>query len=1552
MDQIFNHISACYQTLNQPDQNRVAQAGHQNGFFVHSQFQYPTSGAMFGNNGAVIYPPFIPNYQNYCFPSTGSLPLPPPIGLYYSGGSSNANHNGLVSFETPLGTNLGHASFPNGIPTTHPHNVFCAGMTPPAIGHGGVPFPGMSCRVQVPDGGVVTPNPSLLNSSVQSYRPTGPTTDSPYESCPRVNGILPSHIDLNRASSLMSEVTNLSRDGRGSGPSQSHDSGGSAPGATPAPRRDGPTDTPAPSTGGYATSLDARDNGSALGAPGRGSGPSQSHDSGGSAPGATPAPRRDGPTDTPAPSTGGYATSLDARDNGSALGAPENNSTPGGNVLNDGRGSEGSQSHNSECSMPGATSAGAASVPRRNDTPGQPTGGNATLRSPVRDNGLTHGAASAPRPNGQNDTQRQWASGNGTSRDYGPNETQSPWAGGNATSWASVHDNGYTPGTTSAPRQNGPNETPRSSVSSNATQWVRARINGSVPGSTSFPSRNGPTGNDPMTFEPVACLKKWVPLDPPLISNTKEGALPLINLVFGRYNHNNTHGGGQSNYFYRYCGEGRGGRCPFKIRCQQMPDNTWQLFRHATECLHEFHHAELDPNGDLRAYDQTTAFHVLSKKGPMPERIREFVEAYRFTNTNIGMIKHNAKGPLAILQELRLIEEYRDSAFHMYPEIEEMLKKKIANHLKNLPRQVGYNKDANTFSLTYKLPENTGELTQDELAHFLQENSWNGEDVIPHSDINTIDEYLTHLKVDRKKLKDIIFLPCPSREDLEKHMRDHGTEGSPERISNDDYSVCKSCACFTSLLQLFGTYRAKRTMKRTVRMTDGTYGVLGDNDKDVCLIITGLIGTHQKRARRITRRIWVDGYVLCGKGESGWPILVLTVAVKKILERIFGESNAWKPDVICIDNAAGLTKGYKMSQKCMTNVPLSTQESLAAGAATILIWCLFHRQQILKKQQRKYFPQEWMRPLIRQVIIAQRRMHDSPTLEFGKGAKEHFIAEWRNLGLEPCARLFTQSSGNDTPFGQMHYGAAGFPGFPSENGAIESIHGVHKNYASIETSITRQQFLNTNAQKIVFVDGGLFTCTGPSLYVIPDDGNALERGYSPSIVGVYFLMCGEGPCIDSKLIPPDHLLFQAIEIFYPHFGTGVEKAWLTNKPRYSRKPITDQDLTMYLYVLQNSTGPSRRFLDLEKVKNRFCLTWLNPRQPLHKKKYYCNCDIFAQRCHCPSTLLNMDLEHVHGWQLHRFLEPVKPRTTVFQIHINQSRSSEVCQIPPFRIQHFLWNKIEKEERRYVLRLLGYKNLPKTVPPFQYSVLVASSCAAGNNSVLSYMPQHLYNQLDPRTGSLNRGGDLPPFLRDRAIDLVKWLNQATIHSRRKTVNYNFRSRGRHGTRRGTIDNVDSNFFVNKFEKYLQSITRHWMSHDGMCACKSEVVVDSNGRQKGISFWLENITTSDDIFDVSDEQGSSDEHGTDFGEDPSSGSEDTDSQDGSDPSGGNGAQSPNQDGSQDSSDPTSGNGSQTHNQNDRQTPTGNSGGESNGEYHHSVDNSEEFGIQVRNISNGGG
>ena len=150
-------------------------------------------------------------------------------------------------------------------------------------------------------------------------------------------------------------------------------------------------------------------------------------------------------------------------------------------------------------------------------------------------------------------------------------------------------------------------------------------------------------------------------------------------------------------------------------------------------------------------------------------------------------------------------------------------------------------------------------------------------------------------------MREIQYLSCPSKDELDNHLLLYGTQGSQTPLTDAQYSQCLKCACFTSFLQAYGTLHVAKRHPRIVQMTDGTFGFL--KDSNACLIMTSLLGTHiPSRTKVVSRNIWVDSNVLCGKGETKIATFVLTVAWKLFWQKLFGSSDEMQANHICLDS--------------------------------------------------------------------------------------------------------------------------------------------------------------------------------------------------------------------------------------------------------------------------------------------------------------------------------------------------------------------------------------------------------------------------------------------------------------------------------------------------------------------------------------------------------------------------------------------------------------------------------------------------------------------------
>ena len=210
--------------------------------------------------------------------------------------------------------------------------------------------------------------------------------------------------------------------------------------------------------------------------------------------------------------------------------------------------------------------------------------------------------------------------------------------------------------------------------------------------------------------------------------------------------------------------------------------------------------------------------------------------------------------------------------------------------------------------LPYPLPTSSeGEPSQSDLVKFLVANRWKGypDGRVARCEFSNLADFVERLGVEYHCLREIQYLRCPSNDELDSHLLLYGTQGSQTPLTDAQYSQCLKCACFTSFLQAYGTLRVVKRHPRIVRMTDGTFGFL--KDSNVCLIMTGLLGTHiPSRTKVVSRKIWVNGYVLCGKGETKIATFVLTVALKLFWQKLFGISDKMQANHICLDNLRAL----------------------------------------------------------------------------------------------------------------------------------------------------------------------------------------------------------------------------------------------------------------------------------------------------------------------------------------------------------------------------------------------------------------------------------------------------------------------------------------------------------------------------------------------------------------------------------------------------------------------------------------------------------------------
>ena len=912
-----------------------------------------------------------------------------------------------------------------------------------------------------------------------------------------------------------------------------------------------------------------------------------------------------------------------------------------------------------------------------------------------------------------------------------------------------------------------------------------------------------------------------------MISPDKDGIADLLKTIYGKVEFR-TKAGCQSYYTIKICKGGFDMDCPFTVRCEKTGNgNSWRVLRHNTNCVHA-NHLDNYVIPRLTSYNENQARIQLARH--LPEKIRQFALGFKFSESNFGTRECNHGGVDAVLSELRKEAEFRHSVYDTIPSVVAKLRNKLVNFLGNATRGRRSKKPRSGSSLRFLLEESQEEIQTGVLGDFISANGWRGFGVggRPRSDYENIHQYAEGLGVDLHQLKDIIYLPCPTLIELNTHVKKYHSPGSPSEVPQDEYdSKCVTCACFTSLLQIWGVLQARKNMDRLVRMTDGTFGFL--NDGDVCLIVTGLIGTHRLKDTQITRRIWVDGYVLCSKGESKWPTLVLTVALKNIWHKNFGESDSLQANYVCIDNSAALREGYMMAQKCRRDVPANSGEAWAPTAPTSFLGCQYHRQIIVIKSKDKYFPLPFQKKLIWKVIQGQRRMNKCPTVECFRTVKNAIVKEWTDLGLHRCVELFLLSSGNNRPLGLFQYGAAGFPGFPMENGTMERAHGMHKRNTSIRLRNTRTQFLNVVAQQLVDADASRMGNEGPSLLVVKDTVPVAERRYTRPVIASYYLMCHETheeSDLDRCEVPQSHPLFSKITYHYRYYATGATKAWLTNKPPYTRQVIGDMDLNRYLSVLVGDDAPfNGDIILLEKFKDRFCLVWMNPTQPMKEKEFYCNCDIFGERNHCAATIFNMDLEHLNGYRMHQWLVPVKPTNRYQPIFVTSSFRSEIMQIKRNDAFHFLW-RLSIPDREYLLRIMGFSNIPKGVSSFRYSILVASPLRQFDLTLYCRLPKQMYRS-NSWNGAPPPGKNLSPGLKFKGVGLIKWLHASTPDTPEKEMDLTdadqeagFIGNGHHRRSRTTTAQLRLDpamqtviqFFRKSYEDFLLFICSEWVSFD--------------------------------------------------------------------------------------------------------------------------------------------
>ena len=426
---------------------------------------------------------------------------------------------------------------------------------------------------------------------------------------------------------------------------------------------------------------------------------------------------------------------------------------------------------------------------------------------------------------------------------------------------------------------------------------------------------------------------------------------------------------------------------------------------------------------------------LLERHGTLPHQIRDFVQGFRVTETDFGPRYHNQGGVERVLAGLRDQTSFTNSVFHLNPRVAGVVRKMVENLLHNSNREARAHKRrriANTHLIPIREPAIGMTLNLCDLTYFLKDNSFKLPDgYLPRSDYADLSDYATHLGKSSANLSDIIFLQCPEMGELQDHLNTYGTHGlcgsKVTIITPEDYRKCQSCACFTSLLQIYGAMEARRNMKRLVRMTDGTFGHL--HDRHTCLIVTGLVGTHSPKSGIINRRVWIDGYALCGHGESKWPTFVLTVALKKIWHRILGESDSLQADCICIDNSQSLKQGYLMSQKCHTRIPRDSETASnferRHGAVATFIGCGWHRQDWARRNASTFFAGENPKANLRDAIDAYRIMNQCPSVESFKVIKASKISEWTDQNLLRWVEAFQKYSGDDSHLGLFNYGAAG-----------------------------------------------------------------------------------------------------------------------------------------------------------------------------------------------------------------------------------------------------------------------------------------------------------------------------------------------------------------------------------------------------------------------------------------------------------------------------------------------------------------------------------------------
>ena len=921
-------------------------------------------------------------------------------------------------------------------------------------------------------------------------------------------------------------------------------------------------------------------------------------------------------------------------------------------------------------------------------------------------------------------------------------------------------------------------------------------------------------------FPQLPGREHWIPIPPDLhVPNRRHALAPYLGRLFG----NAPHGKGPGGHKFRFvflCKGGFNAKCNFKIYCNKIGDNTWRISRHTRFCVHENHLLE-GGEPPLVEYTEQQALIQLTVFKTIPKQIKDYAETFKVVDTSFGQRYVNQGGLEVVLSHLRNQPDFVNSVFGSNVRVVPELRKMLDLLMRNVRRQASTFKKRRTTNgriVEIRQPDPGTQLDLYDLLMFVQANQFVlPANYQPRSDFVDHLDFAQHVGRSSITIRDVIFLPCPPKEELQTHLDTYGTHVSggggatTKTITDADYKQCQSCACFTSLLQIFCTLQSRKNMPVLVRMTDGTFGHL--NDRHVCLIVTGLIGTHRPKPATIARKLWVDGYVLCGRGESKWPTFVLTVALKKIWTDLFGleVSDSLQANFVCVDDSTALQEGYLMAQKFRTWVPENSEQANYQLLAQFL-GCQFHRQEWIRKMQNVLFELENRRVNMQMAIDDQRRMQACPTVESHSLLKSLILFKYRNMGLTRLVEHLEKNSVDDKRLGQFNYGAAGYPGFPMENGTVERVHGFHKNSLDIVKPCTRTHFLNFSAQQLVDADCSKITIEWPRLVVVPDTGPVLTRGYVKGIVLTYFLMYPDekydGTHLDSLEVPRNHELFSRVSYFYSKFAVDVRQVWLTNRPSHTRKIIHVADLDKYLAVLKGDYAFFEYDLDsFQETMQRFCLCWFDSKPTMANKNYYCNCETFYTHNHCPATLYNMDLMHAHNWEMHQFLMSITKANTYCQL-VNKNQKTELMQIPRERIYSFVWS-IQKPERVLALKILGLKNLPQAVSSYQFAVMIGSGRNPFHYAFLMRLHTKLYRSdgyPEVYNGVRMPSKNLEWPLRKKVCEVLKHFQEETWLG--STKNLPLRDADRYSGRSG----VQRQSGREDYKDFITFVAKYWVSSD--------------------------------------------------------------------------------------------------------------------------------------------